>query len=227
MTDRPTNQTTARPTNRTNDRSNDRPTNQSTDRPTDRPTNQPTDQPTDRPNQQKITDRSTDRPTNQPNVQIRVVLGKFIVSQLVMNFMGVKFNCRPYNSPKLVPARSQIHSVYALPCCFTNNYLNITYHLRIYISSSLFPSHFHIKSLVCNSPLPTRAIWPTDPIHLDFLTLTIFVFVEEAQFIPSLVTSSLSSPQISLSTAHSQRPSAYGLPIMWKTKYRTHVEYIF
>jgi len=93
-----------------------------------------------------------------------------------MNCMRVKFHYCPYNSPKLVHVRSQIHSVYTLPCYFSNIHPKITYHLRIYFSSSLFPLHFHIKTLVCTSLLSTRAICPAHPTLLDLLTLTIFVF---------------------------------------------------
>jgi len=61
------------------------PTKPPNDQPTDRPTNQTTDQPTDRPTK-RPTKRPTDRLTNRATSRNRALLGKLIVSHLVMIF---------------------------------------------------------------------------------------------------------------------------------------------
>jgi len=84
-----------------------------------------------------------------------------------------RFVIMVHNSPPLVSVLSQMNSVHITPPCFSS-ILILSSHLRLDLTSGLFPSGFPTKNLYAFLICLIRATCPAYPILLDFITLIIF-----------------------------------------------------
>ena len=107
----------------------------------------------------------------------RVLLEKLIGLQLVKKIPRILWNPkvhhRTHKRPPTVPILGQPNSVtYPHPTSWIS-ILILSTHLRLGLSSGLFPSGFPTKTLYVPLSSPIRATCPTHLIHLDFITRTI------------------------------------------------------
>jgi hypothetical protein len=81
----------------------------------------------------------------------------------------------PYSkSPPLFRILSHMNLVHTLPLCFVNIISILPFHLRLGLSSDLFPSSYLTKILHAFVTSPMRAAYPVHRIILDFITLITF-----------------------------------------------------
>ena len=85
-----------------------------------------------------------------------------------------KVHYRIHECPPPVPILSQLHPVHTPTSHFLKIQLNISSHLRLGLSSGLFPSGFPTKTLYTPLPSPIHATCPAHHILLDFITHPIF-----------------------------------------------------
>ena len=132
-----------------------------------------------------------------------------------------KVHCRIYKCPPPVPIPGHINAVHASPSW--RSILILLSHLRLGLSSGLFPSGLTTKNLHATLLYPIRVICPAHLILLDSITQIILSDEYRSQsyslcsLIHSPVTSSLLDPNIFLSTLFSYVPHS-----MWQTKLHAH-----
>jgi hypothetical protein len=82
-----------------------------------------------------------------------------------------KIHYRIHKSPSLVPILSQIYPAHDLPSYLFKFYFNIILHLRLGLSSGLFPSGYPTKTLYVFLFSSICATYPFQFIRLDFCTI--------------------------------------------------------
>jgi len=86
---------------------------------------------------------------------------------------NLKVHCRVYKSPPCVPILSHIQSMPPHPTSW-RSILILSSHLSVGLTSGLFPSGFHTKTLYTTLLSPIRATCPAHFIILDLITQIIF-----------------------------------------------------
>jgi hypothetical protein len=136
-----------------------------------------------------------------------------------------KVHCLIHKCPPSVPFLSQLNPVRNSSSHFQNIILILSSHLRLGLTSDLFPSGFTHQNPVYPTPLPHTCYIPC-PAHSSRTILGEGYKSSSSllcSFLHSPVTLSLSS-QIFSSTAYSQTPSAYVPSSTWATKFHTHTK---
>jgi len=82
-------------------------------------------------------------------------------------------SCRVHKRPQLHHILNHINTVHYLPPYTSEIYLNIIYHLRLYLQSGSLFQVFPLK-LLCTSYVPMRSTYPVNLILLDLNTLIIY-----------------------------------------------------
>jgi len=140
----------------------------------------------------------------------------------------------PSQVPATCPYPEQDRPVHAPTSHFLKSILILSSHLRLRLSSVLFPSGFPTQTLYTPLLSPIHATCPAHLILLDFITRTIFgvqyrsLSSSLCSFRHSSVPSSFVGPYILLSTLFSNaltlRSSSYVPPPMWTTMFHTHTQ---
>jgi len=135
---------------------------------------------------------------------------RFLASQEIPRILwNLKVHYCIHKCPPPVPILSQldpVHTPYPTPW---RSILILSSHLRLGLSSSLFPSGFPTKTFYTPHISPIRATCPARLILLDLITRTILseqyrsLSSSACSFLHSTVTSSLLGPNILLSTLFS------------------------
>jgi hypothetical protein len=84
-----------------------------------------------------------------------------------------KVHHRVHYSPPTVPILSQVNPLHTRPTNLPKVHLISSSHLRLGLSSGLFPLGFHTKTLYTFLPCPMRATCPAHLILLDLICLII------------------------------------------------------
>jgi hypothetical protein len=81
-------------------------------------------------------------------------------------------SCLQEPSTGLYPESDQSSPVHATPS-YLRPVLILSTHLRLYLSSGLFPDGISHQNAICSPFIPIRATWPAHLILLDFIILII------------------------------------------------------
>jgi hypothetical protein len=133
------------------------------------------------------------------------------------------FMCRLHKRHPLVPILSQISTARTTPYYLLSSILILSTHLRLGLPSGLFPSDFPTNIPYWLLLYPVRAACP---VHLIILNLTLIIVGEVYKLWRTSLCSFL-KPSVTSCTSHHdvhKTPSAYILPLISETTFRTHAE---
>jgi hypothetical protein len=136
-----------------------------------------------------------------------------------------KVHYRVHKSPPFAPILNQMNPIQITSFYSSNIHFNIILHLRLGLSSGLFPSGFHTKILYAFLFAPKRA---TCSDHIIFLNLIILIIFDEKYKLRS--SSSCNFLPTSFHFSHlwfkcSQHPVfKYFLLLISETKFHTHTK---